>query len=123
MSSTASTAKPTAQPPSTLASTTLLLNALARHQGAARGIRAEDLAARLGVNTRQLRKLISSAREDGIAICGRPKTGYFMPVTPDELAATCAFLQNRAMHSLRKLSRMRGVAMPVLMGQLLLAQG
>ena len=102
---------------------TQLLNALARHQGAARGISAKDLARRLGVTERGLRKLVTDAREQGIAICGRPNTGYFMPTTPDELQATCKFLESRALHSLRSLSRMRGVALPVLMGQLLLNKG
>lgn len=101
---------------------TTLLNALSSHQGRDAGIRAERLADQLGVPPRQLRKLISEAREDGIAICGKPASGYFMPVTPEELQETCAFLEHRALHSLRKLSRMKKVALPVLLGQLLLNQ-
>ena len=100
-----------------------LINALAPHQGAENGISAVRLACRLGVTTRQLRKLITAAREDGVAVCGRPATGYFMPVTAEELNRTCAFLESRAMHSLRSLSRMRRVALPVLLGQLLLSKG
>lgn len=99
-----------------------LINALAPHQGAANGICAEELALRLQVTTRQLRKLISMAREAGIAVCGRPATGYFMPVTADELHATCAFLRQRALHSLRQLNRMKKVALPVLQGQRLINQ-
>lgn len=101
---------------------TQLLNALASHQGRASGIAADALARQLGVTPRHLRKLISAAREDGIAICGKPASGYFMPVTPEELQETCAFLEHRAMHSLRKLSRMKKVALPILMGQLLMNQ-
>jgi biotin operon repressor len=101
---------------------TTLLNALASHQGRDAGIQAERLADQLGVPLRRLRKLISEAREDGIAICGKPASGYFMPVTPEELQETCAFLEHRALHSLRKLSRMKKVALPVLLGQLLLNQ-
>ena len=101
---------------------TALLNALSRHQGRATGISAAHLALQLDVPPRRLRKLISEAREDGIAICGKPASGYFMPTTPEELHETCAFLEHRAMHSLRKLSRMKKVALPVLMGQLLLNQ-
>lgn len=101
---------------------TALLNALSKHQGAANGTPADALARQLDVPPRQLRKLISAAREDGFAICGRPATGYFMPVTPEELQETCAFLENRAMHSLRKLSRMKKVALPILLGQMLLNQ-
>jgi biotin operon repressor len=101
---------------------TALLNALASHQGREAGIAAARLAEQLEVPPRRLRKLISEAREDGIAICGKPDSGYFMPTTPEELQETCAFLEHRAMHSLRKLSRMKKVALPVLLGQLLLNQ-
>lgn len=101
---------------------TALLNALASHQGRNAGISADHLAAQLDVPPRRLRKLISEAREDGIAICGKPASGYFMPVTPEELQETCEFLEHRAMHSLRKLSRMKKVALPILLGQLLLNQ-
>ncbi|MBX3634724.1 MAG: HTH domain-containing protein [Rubrivivax sp.] len=102
---------------------TQLLQAMSRHQGAANGVSAATLATRLGVEPRQLRKLISAAREDGIAICGRPSTGYYMPATPQELQAACEFLRRRALHSLRALSRMQRVSLPVLCGQLLLNQG
>lgn len=101
---------------------TQLLNALSAHQGRANGIGAEQLAAQLGVSARQLRKLVSACREDGIAICGHPSNGYFMATTPEELRQTCAFLEHRAMHSLRKLSRMKNVSLPALMGQLMLNQ-
>lgn len=101
---------------------TALLNALSQHQGAANGIAAERLAQQLDVPPRRLRKLVSAAREDGIAICGRPATGYFMPVTPEELHETCRFLEHRALHSLRKLSRMKRVALPVLLGQILITE-
>lgn len=101
---------------------TELLNALARHQGRDKGIRAKDLAAELGVPPRRLRKLVSELREEGTAICGTPATGYYMATTPDELRETCAFLEHRALHSLRKLSQMRKVSLPDLLGQLMLNQ-
>lgn len=101
---------------------TALLNALAQHQGRESGIAAQRLADQLGVPTRRLRVLISVAREDGIAICGKPASGYFMPVTPEELEASCEFLHSRALKSLRLLSRMKKVALPLLLGQLLLNQ-
>lgn len=106
-----------------MTTTTALLNALSRHQGRETGIAAKRLAEELHIPPRRLRKLISQAREEGIAICGKPASGYFMPVTPEELEETCKFLENRAFHSLRNLSRMRKVALPVLLGQLLLNQG
>lgn len=101
---------------------TKLLNALAAHQGRDKGIAARELAVQLGVPPRRLRLLISAAREDGIAICGKPESGYFVPVTAEELQETCAFLEHRALHSLRKLSRMKRVSLPTLLGQLMLNQ-
>jgi len=99
-----------------------LINALAAHQGRERGICARDLAAKISVSPRQLRKLISQARDEGMAICGKPASGYFVPTTPEELNESCAFLEHRALHSLRVLSRMRKVSLPDLLGQLRLNQ-
>lgn len=101
---------------------TKLLNQLSHHQGRANGISADRLAEQLHMSPRQLRKRISEARENGFAICGKPSSGYFVPVTADELQETCEFLEHRAMHSLRKLSRMKKVALPTLLGQLMLNQ-
>ncbi|MCA3225024.1 MAG: HTH domain-containing protein, partial [Burkholderiales bacterium] len=52
-----------------------------RHTGRANGIKAELLALALGVHERTLRDLISSARDDGVAIVGTPETGYYIAVT------------------------------------------
>ena len=102
---------------------TQLLNLLARHQGAEAGIDARRLAGELGVPPRQLRRLISRCRdEDGVAISGNPSTVYYMAVTPEELQQSCAFLEHRALHSLRLLSRMKKVSLPELLGQLKLNQ-
>lgn len=100
-----------------------LINTMAQHQGRERGISADRLAFILLVTPRRLRRLISAARTQGIAICGTPTTGYYMPVTDDELDEACNFLMHRALHSLRLMSLMRKVAMPTLVGQLLLNQG
>jgi biotin operon repressor len=97
---------------------TQVLNALAGHQGREKGISARALAAQLGVPPRHLRKWISELREEGIAVCGQPHTGYFMAVTAEDLQASCAFLEHRALHSLRLLSRMKKVSLPDLLGQL-----
>ncbi len=101
---------------------TKLLNVLSEHQGRERGISADRLAERLQMSPRMLRKRISEARENGFAICGKPSSGYFVPLTPEELQETCEFLEHRALHSLRKLSRMKKVALPTLLGQLMLNQ-
>lgn len=99
-----------------------LLNVLADHQGREHGIRARDLASKCDMPTRHLRRLVSALRDEGIAICGKPKTGYFMAVTPDELQDSCAYLEHRALHSLRLLSRMKKVSLPDLLGQLKLTE-
>lgn len=107
----------------TVTTTTTLLNVLSKHHGAARGIPARYLAIYCGCNLRTLRKLISQARfQDGAAICGHPRTGYFMAQTPEELEMCCAFLRHRAIHSLQLLSRMTKTSMPDLIGQLKLNQ-
>lgn len=90
------------------------------HLGAARGITARHLAGRLNVPERQVRKLITELREDGIAVCGEPRTGYYIAATAEELEATCQFLHHRALSSLRLESRLRNVPLPELLGQLTL---
>lgn len=106
-----------------MTTTTTLMNVLSKHQGRENGISARYLAAYCGVDLRMLRKLISQARyEDGVAICGHPKTGYFMATTADELDMCCQFLRHRAVHSLQLLSRMTKTSMPDLIGQLKLNQ-
>ena len=106
-----------------MSDTTRLLNVLSEHQGAANGISGRLLARRLRVPKRVMRKLISRARDEhGVAICGHPSTGYFMATTPEELQRSCAFLEHRALHSLRLLSRMTKVSLPDLLGQLKLNQ-
>lgn len=90
----------------------------ARHTGRSNGIKAELLALALGVHERTLRDLISSARDDGVAIVGTPETGYYIAVTADELEECCRFLRARAMHSLQIEARLRKIALPDLLGQL-----
>ncbi len=91
---------------------------LARHVGAAKGIRAEALAAELGVTERKLRDLVSELREEGLAVCGHPSTGYYIAQTAEELEDTCRFLRSRAMHSLVLEARLRKIPLPDLLGQL-----
>ena len=99
-----------------------LLNVLAFHQGRERGISARDLARVAGVTERGLRTLIGQLREEGIAICATPETGYFLAVAPDELQESCKFLHDRAMRSLLLASRMQKISLPDLLGQLKLNQ-
>lgn len=97
-----------------------LLNILAEHQGREAGIQGNALARKAGLSPRRLRTLISQMRDQGIAICGKPASGYFVPVSAEELSESCAYLEARALHSLRLLSRMKKVALPTLLGQLLI---
>lgn len=95
-----------------------LLNILAFHQGRDHGIGATALAQVAGVTERKLRDLVSALREEGIAICATPETGYYMAVTPAELEESCKFLHQRAMRSLVLASRMQQISLPDLLGQL-----
>ncbi len=97
----------------------LLVHVMSRHHmGRKRGVTAHMLAARLGITERLLRTLISDARREGTAIAGTPETGYYIAQTAAELDECCRFLRSRAMHSLAIEARLRGVALPELLGQL-----
>ncbi|HWQ37050.1 MAG TPA: hypothetical protein VNM24_00360 [Burkholderiales bacterium] len=96
-----------------------LIAALGRRVGEARGIRAAELAAQLGCSERRLRTLISEAIEEhGTAICGHPSTGYYIAASAEELLRTIAFHRARALHELRKVSRLANIPLPDLLGQL-----
>lgn len=100
-----------------------LLNVLCLHRGQASGVHMDHLEARTGVPARELRKLISDLRAEGVAICGTPATGYFIAETAQELDAFCIhYLESRALHSLKLSSRLRNIPLPVLAGQLFLNQ-
>ena len=95
-----------------------VLAALSRHQGKASGVSVAELAAQCDLSERQVRKAVSELREEGMAICATPETGYFVAITSDELEECCQFLRSRAMHSLHLESRLRNIPLPDLLGQL-----
>jgi transposase len=95
-----------------------LMARMAFHIGKGHGIKCTDLAQQLDVPERQVRTLVSEAREDGIAICGTPATGYYVAATSEELNETLEFLKNRALHSLQLASRLSKIPLPDLMGQM-----
>lgn len=95
-----------------------LLAILQHHQGHLNGITAEQLARELGVEKRQVRLLVTELRMDGIAVCGHPKTGYFIAANGEEIEDTCTFLRSRAMHSLMLESRLRKLTLGELLGQM-----
>jgi biotin operon repressor len=91
---------------------------LEKHQGHLNGITAEQLALQLGVEKRQVRHLVTELRLEGRAVCGQPKTGYFIAATGEDVENTCAFLRSRAMHSLMLESRLRKLTLGELLGQM-----
>lgn len=96
-----------------------LVNLLAAgHIGRLNGIPGERLAQQMGMCSRDLRKAISDARAEGTAIVGTPETGYYIAQNPDELTECCQFLRRRALHSLSLEAKLRGIALPELLGQL-----
>lgn len=88
------------------------------HRGKGNGIKAADLAQKLGIPERQVRTLVSEAREEGTAICGTPQTGYYVAKTKEELQETMDFLMNRAKKSLHLASRLSNVPLADLAGQM-----
>lgn len=95
-----------------------LMSVLTQHIGAKNGVTASALAAKLEISERNVRQHISTLRDEGIAVCGHPSTGYFVAANRDEIEATCRFLRNRAMHSLHLEARLRQVTLPELIGQM-----
>lgn len=96
-----------------------LLNILSRRRGAANGIHVDQLARITGQAPRRLRALISELRAEGVPVCGKPETGYFIADTAEELDQFCIkYLEARALHSLQLSSRLRKIPLPVLAGQL-----
>jgi hypothetical protein len=67
---------------------------------------------------RVARQLISELRNEGHHVCAHPSAGYFIAETADELDATCKFLTDRALSSLKQVAAMKRVSMPDLYGQL-----
>lgn len=88
------------------------------HRGVEHGVTAGVLALAMGWPQRRLRHVITHARSQGLALCARPATGYYIATTPDELERASAFLHARAMTTLQLLARMRNVSLPALLGQL-----
>jgi len=96
-----------------------LLHVLARdHTGRERGIRAVDLARKVGIDERTLRTLVTTLRDDGTAVVATPETGYYVAEAPDEIEECCQFLRSRALKSLLLESRLRNVPLPDLLGQI-----
>ena len=91
------------------------------HVGAERGITARHLAARLDCPERRVRELVSEVRAEAIALCGHPRTGYFIARGTAELERYyVAFMIKRAKHSLWLASIASKRPLAELAGQLLI---
>lgn len=101
-----------------------VLAALRAHIGRANGVTAQQLVVEVLGHTstgdeRRLRDLIVELRLQGHHVCAVPgRGGYFLAETPEELEETMTFLRDRAMTSLLQASRMRGISIPDLVGQM-----
>jgi hypothetical protein len=95
-----------------------LLAYLSSHIGADRGVSVEAIARFFNWQERLVRTLVTELREHGHAVCGHPRTGYFIAETAAELEGSCAFLRSRAMKSLTLEARLRRISLPDLLGQL-----
>jgi len=91
--------------------------------GRANGLTAEALAQAItGRNApsdrRRLRQCVEELRKRGYPVGALPSHGYYIAATPADLDATCEYLYQRALTSLRQISALKRVAMPDLRGQL-----
>lgn len=89
------------------------------HVGKHYGIKCEELAKLIYATPRDVRHAVTALREDGVGVCGTPETGYFVAQNDAELEEYCLkFLRDRALHSLRLISKLTRTALPTLLGQL-----
>lgn len=102
-----------------------VLTALRHHIGQDHGATAASLVAEITksfghdpVGERLLRAHVTSLREEGHHICAHPARGYFIAENEEELNATCEYLHDRAMTSLKQVAAMKRVSLPDLRGQL-----
>lgn len=97
-----------------------VLAVLSRHIGRENGATAEQLAREISedVLTRQLREVVVQLRLEGHHVCATPENGYFLAANAEELDATCLFLHERAMTTLKQIAAMKRISLPDLRGQL-----
>lgn len=101
-----------------------VLRALSGHVGVALGVHIGQLTHEITglapdpAHERRVRVLIEELRREGEHICATPRDGYFIAQTAEELEATCKFLYDRAMTTLKQVSAMKKIALPDLAGQL-----
>lgn len=101
----------------------LLWDVVSGHRGRARAVSAADLAHATGLPDRAVRATIKTLIEQfGCPIASTPQApaGYFIPETLEEIRETLDSLKGRALSILHRMARLRGEALPDLVGQLAL---
>ena len=96
----------------------LVLTALQSRIGEARGMHVAELSSVTMLHARICRKAIELLRLDGVQLCGKPETGYYIAATAEELTNTTDWMFKRAAKTLKQISRMTKVALPALVGQI-----
>lgn len=93
------------------------------HVGRASGLTADALVKAItGRNApahrRLLRRCVEALRMRGYPVCAHPTHGYYIAANASDMDATCEYLYQRALTSLRQISALKRVAIPDLRGQL-----
>lgn len=95
-----------------------LMAAMLNHLGSENAISSRQLSIDLDITERKVRGLVTECRLEGFAICGHPKSGYFMARNQEELEETLKFLRHRALTSLKLASVLGNIPLGDLIGQL-----
>jgi len=96
-----------------------LVELLGARRGAANAITRAQLQECLdGVCDRKMRMAIKHLKDEhGVPIASGP-SGYYTPVTPEEVKKTCDYYHSYAMSMLSSESRLRGCSLPDIVNQL-----
>jgi len=76
--------------------------------------------------TRRLRDLVTELRDEGIPIVSsisRTGGGYYLASTASDLDDYCGKLKTKALKLLNRMSKLRGMALPELLGQMSIEAG
>lgn len=102
----------------TLERKALVLTALQSRIGKAKGMHEAELVNVTLLNGRICRKAIELLRLDGVQICGKPETGYYIAANADELNDTTDWMLRRSVTTLKQIKAMQKIALPALFGQI-----
>lgn len=100
----------------------VLLAHLKNHIGRTNGVTARKLVTEITgtpstVQERKLRQLVEELRNEGIAVCADPSSGYHIARDAEELQASIRFLTDRIATSARQVRALKRIARPSLHGQ------